>query len=297
MSSPGYVGTEDRRSPFPPAFNGRSIVQSCQNGRHYLLSQLVVLCDGSEQRVQQSRRPDACSVLCAVGQECEDLMAQGMTRSAAGSDPFVGSSRRLGGLNRGALPAAASLAAAAAERRMRQAVLPSGPQRVGGNTSLMRRLSPAQAAAMAAELRMQDNAWCGGEWEGTPDSTAEEDWETPESRAGGDAEQPLASRENTASERREGLGSGGTAAAPGAAGPPSLASKRPAPDGARPNFGTEGGTGVKKVKSFSSTTWQEDGSTWSCVACTFLNLVSWTSVRYWIALFLCVHDFCRRRYA
>ncbi|XP_057430839.1 uncharacterized protein LOC130723732 [Lotus japonicus] len=44
-------------------------------------------------------------------------------------------------------------------------LLPSGPRpkRLGGDIVTMEALSPAQAAAMAAERRLQDNIWCGCE--------------------------------------------------------------------------------------------------------------------------------------
>lgn len=231
-------------------------------------------------------------------------MAQEITGSAAGREPFIGSGRRLGGQTRGATSSSAAIAAAAAERRMTQAVLSSGPQRLGGDTSLMRLLSPAQAAAMAAERRMQDNAWCGGEWEDIPDNTAEENWETPESRAAGGAERPLSPGEAQGgsgpckgSETREGVRSEGKAgpwreqargvwtAAPDTAVPPSVSSKRPASEGPGSDLDADGGAGSKMARSSRSTGWEVDsGSTWSCRACTFLNLVSEALVdyRYWV---------------
>ncbi|PIN15996.1 hypothetical protein CDL12_11355 [Handroanthus impetiginosus] len=53
----------------------------------------------------------------------------------------------------------------AAENRARHGtLLPSGPKRIGGDSSIMVALSPVQAAAMAAERRLQDNIWCGSEF-------------------------------------------------------------------------------------------------------------------------------------
>lgn len=64
-------------------------------------------------------------------------------------------------------------ALAAAENRARlHSLLPSGSNRVGGDSSIMAALSPVQAAAMAAERRFQDNIWCGSEF---CDLTGEED--------------------------------------------------------------------------------------------------------------------------
>ena len=53
-------------------------------------------------------------------------------------------------------------ALAAAENRARRgALLPSGPNRVGGDSNIKAALSPIQAAAMAAERRLHDDLWCG----------------------------------------------------------------------------------------------------------------------------------------
>lgn len=70
--------------------------------------------------------------------------------------------RRLGGYTR--QPPLSSLrqsALAAAENRAnRGSLLPSGPRRIGGDSNIKSALSPIQAAAMAAERRMQDDLWC-----------------------------------------------------------------------------------------------------------------------------------------
>lgn len=87
-------------------------------------------------------------------------MAKGIAGTGEG---FDGPGRRLGGFTR--QPPASSLrqtALAAAQKRARVgALLPSGPRRLGGNDVIMAALSPLQAAAMAAERRMQDDLWCG----------------------------------------------------------------------------------------------------------------------------------------
>jgi len=51
--------------------------------------------------------------------------------------------------------------AAAAKRVRNGALLPSGPRRLAGDNEIMTALTPVQAAAMAAERRMQDDLWCG----------------------------------------------------------------------------------------------------------------------------------------
>ncbi|KAJ6802659.1 DNA-dependent metalloprotease WSS1 isoform X2 [Iris pallida] len=92
--------------------------------------------------------------------DCEELVSKGITGSGQG---FDAPGRRLGGFTRQPpLSALRQNAAAAAAKRARiGALLPSGPRRLGGDSGIMAALSPAQAAAMAAERRMQDELWCG----------------------------------------------------------------------------------------------------------------------------------------
>lgn len=94
--------------------------------------------------------------------ECEELMSKGITGTGQGFD-LPG--RRLGGFSR--KPPVSSLrktALAAAEKRAKLGImLPSQPQRLGGDKDIMVALSPVQAAAMAAERRLQDEIWCGSQ--------------------------------------------------------------------------------------------------------------------------------------
>lgn len=94
--------------------------------------------------------------------ECEELMAKGITGTGEGFDL---SGRRLGGYSRQPpLSSLPKVALAAAEKRSRlTSLLPSGPNRVGGDNVVMKALSPVQAAAMAAERRLQDDIWCGSQ--------------------------------------------------------------------------------------------------------------------------------------
>ncbi|XP_022981483.1 DNA-dependent metalloprotease WSS1-like isoform X2 [Cucurbita maxima] len=96
--------------------------------------------------------------------ECEELMAKGISGSAQG---FELPGRRLGGKSQ--QPPLSSLrksALAAAEGRKRLgSLLPSGPNRLGGDSNIMDALSPVQAAAMAAERRLQDDIWCASSQE------------------------------------------------------------------------------------------------------------------------------------
>lgn len=89
-----------------------------------------------------------------------------MTKGITGTgDGFDLPGRRLGGFSR--QPPLSSLrktALAAAEKRVRlESLLPSGPKRLGGDSTIMVALSPIQAAAMAAERRLQDDIWCGSQ--------------------------------------------------------------------------------------------------------------------------------------
>ncbi|GKV19417.1 hypothetical protein SLEP1_g29680 [Rubroshorea leprosula] len=92
--------------------------------------------------------------------ECEELRAKGISGAGQGFD-LPG--RRLGGFSRQPpLPSLRQTALAAAENRARLgSLLPSGPKRLGGDSTIMDALSPIQAAAMAAERRLQDDIWCG----------------------------------------------------------------------------------------------------------------------------------------
>ncbi|KAJ0249988.1 Zinc ion binding protein [Hirschfeldia incana] len=94
--------------------------------------------------------------------ECEELMSKGITGTGQGFDV---PGKRLGGFSR--QPPLSSLratAAKAAEKRVRAGnLLPSGPQRLGGDSSIMSDLTPIQAAAMAAERRFLDDIWCGSQ--------------------------------------------------------------------------------------------------------------------------------------
>nr|XP_048323488.1 uncharacterized protein LOC107434516 isoform X3 [Ziziphus jujuba var. spinosa] len=115
------------------------------------------------------------SFLILLRKECEELIAKGITGTGYGFD-LPG--RRLGGFSR--QPSISSLrttALAAAEKRAKLgSLLPSGPKRLGGDSTIMVGLSPIQAAAMAAERRLQDDIWCGSasceaseDGEGSPD--------------------------------------------------------------------------------------------------------------------------------
>ncbi|CAN0875047.1 DNA-dependent metalloprotease WSS1 [Linum grandiflorum] len=94
--------------------------------------------------------------------ECEELISKGITGTG---DAFDLPERRLGGFSR--QPPLTSLrqtAIAAAEKRAKLgSLLPSGPKRLGGDSNIMDALTPVQAAAMAAERRLQDDLWCASQ--------------------------------------------------------------------------------------------------------------------------------------
>ncbi|KAG5538071.1 hypothetical protein RHGRI_025230 [Rhododendron griersonianum] len=100
------------------------------------------------------------NLLDEIRKECEELMAKGITGTGQGFD-LPG--RRLGGFtHQPPLSSSRQNALAAAQNRaQRGALLPSGPKRIGGDSSIMSALSPIQAAAMAAERRLHDDVWCG----------------------------------------------------------------------------------------------------------------------------------------
>lgn len=98
-------------------------------------------------------------LLDEITKECEELMAKGISGTGQG---FDAPGRRLGGFSHN--PPLTSLrqsALAAAEKRARRGnLIPSGPNRVGGDREMMTLLTPTQAAAMAAERRLRDDIWC-----------------------------------------------------------------------------------------------------------------------------------------
>ena len=97
-------------------------------------------------------------------------MAKGITGSGKGFDLR---GKRLGGYSR--QPPLSSLrqkALSAAENRVqRGTLLPSGPKRLGGDSSMREVLSPIQAAAMAAERRLHDDLWCSSQVEELPETS------------------------------------------------------------------------------------------------------------------------------
>ncbi|KAK3259833.1 hypothetical protein CYMTET_31187 [Cymbomonas tetramitiformis] len=104
-------------------------------------------------------------LLDEITQECEDDMAKGISGTGVGFD--ANSMGRLGGRVYDHNPDPARLrqvmAEAASKRSQQNALMPSGGKRLGGNTSATSHLTPAQAAARAAERRQRDDIWCGDE--------------------------------------------------------------------------------------------------------------------------------------
>ncbi|KAL4584518.1 hypothetical protein LXL04_009121 [Taraxacum kok-saghyz] len=102
---------------------------------------------------------DFYNLLDEIRKECEELMAKGITGTGRGFD-LPG--RRLGGYNRPQTSSSLRQKAlsAAQNRAQMGIVMPAGPHRLGGDSSLRTALSPIQAAAMAAERRLHDDLWC-----------------------------------------------------------------------------------------------------------------------------------------
>lgn len=112
---------------------------------------------------------DFYNLLDEIRKECEELMAKGITGSGKGFDLR---GKRLGGYTR--QPPLSSLrqkALSAAEIRAQRGT-PSGPKRLGGDSSLRDVLTPIQAAAMAAERRLHDDLWCVSQVDETSKASA-----------------------------------------------------------------------------------------------------------------------------
>ncbi|KAL8138576.1 hypothetical protein V2J09_004577 [Rumex salicifolius] len=101
---------------------------------------------------------DFYRLLDEIRAELTELMIKGIGASDRGFNLLLG--RQLGGsqprsrLRQNALGAAQN-------RAWQAGLMPSGPIRVGGDVSIRAALSPAQAAAMAANRRLHDDLWCG----------------------------------------------------------------------------------------------------------------------------------------
>jgi hypothetical protein len=96
--------------------------------------------------------------------ECEELMAKGIGGSGSGFDApaagkvggrFIGRGDQLSTFDR-----REAALKAAEQRAKRQAIMPTGPKKLGGDKTGLRDLPPALAAAAAAERRSLDNRWC-----------------------------------------------------------------------------------------------------------------------------------------
>ncbi|XP_075513854.1 uncharacterized protein LOC142549019 [Primulina tabacum] len=97
-----------------------------------------------------------------IRKECEDFINKGIRGTGQGFD-LPG--RRLGGFSLKPCSSLRQATLTAAENRARLGtLLPSGPNQIGGDSSIMVSLTPVQAAAMAAEMRLRDNVWCGSEF-------------------------------------------------------------------------------------------------------------------------------------
>ncbi|KAH7387621.1 hypothetical protein KP509_16G033200 [Ceratopteris richardii] len=98
-------------------------------------------------------------LLDEITKECEDLMAKGITGTGQG---FDAPGQRLGGYSHNPPDSRKreAILAAAQKRARTGSLMPNGPRRLGGDSEIMKALSPIQAAAMAAERRLRDDLWC-----------------------------------------------------------------------------------------------------------------------------------------
>ncbi|KAL7604299.1 hypothetical protein Lser_V15G17759 [Lactuca serriola] len=116
---------------------------------------------------------DFYNLLDEIRKECEELMAKGITGTGRGFD-LPG--RRLGGYFRQQQTPSSlrqKALSAAQNRAQMGTLLPSGPHRLGGDSSMKTALSPIQAAAMAAERRLHDDLWCASKSFQEPSGTSE----------------------------------------------------------------------------------------------------------------------------
>lgn len=113
------------------------------------------------------------AILDEITSECERDIAAGVAGTGQGFDaPAAG---RVGG--RGPLPAnnmersklREAMARAAEKRCQCQTLMPSGGQQLGGDSAAAAGLTPAQAAARAAERRLKDDLWCPASGMAGPD--------------------------------------------------------------------------------------------------------------------------------
>ena len=208
-------------------------------------------------------------VLC---QECEELMSKGITGTGQGFDV---PGKRLGGFSR--QPPLSSLrvtAATAAEKRVRAGnLLPSGPQRLGGDSSIMSDLSPIQAAAMAAERRLLDDLWCDSQ-----SAEAIEEKENDSHTCTEPLSVRLAKRSSSCSN------------ATNSSGPPSSwgsdvidLTEEEASESSRCTKRSCNPAGDQGPSSSSSTGYnanqgREDTAMWECAECTLLNPVSLVNI-------------------
>ncbi|EHA8590526.1 DNA-dependent metalloprotease WSS1 [Cocos nucifera] len=180
-----------------------------------------------------------------IRKECEELMAKGITGTGQG---FDAPGRRLGGytLER-PLPSLRQTAVAAAQKRARiGSLLPSGPQRLGGNDDIMTALSPIQAAAMAAERRMYDDLWCGSGFSNIPSEV---------DGSSGMSKQPAFTKSGEPSKSSNGVPQGKKSAVGDS------------------TFGGRAGRAPLSGSSSSQCTTDdaEDQVIWECIVCTLFN--------------------------
>ena len=211
------------------------------------------------------------ALLDEITTECEKDMAAGVSGTGRGFDaPSAG---RIGG--RGPVPAhnpdragLREAMARAAEQRFRNlGLMSAGGQRLGGDSAAAAGLTPAQAAARAAERRMKDDLWCPGAGIAGPDGQVVD---LDEEEAPGEAapQQP---------ELRPTAAASG-AAGPAGPGPSGRGGRAPAVELIELSSSGDEGEGArprpppgKRRRRAPPEPPESGGAPWACRECTLLN--------------------------
>ncbi|KAL8153053.1 hypothetical protein V2J09_010813 [Rumex salicifolius] len=176
--------------------------------------------------------------------ECEELMEKGITGTGQGFD-LPG--KRLGGRQQQPPPLSSLRETALAAAQRRRLSASGGPRRLGGDISIMSALSPVQAAAMAAQRRLQDEIWCASTFDFHPVVVIEDKEEEEE-------ESSIDQAATSSSTCKSGLAST----------PPQVTNKRSVEDHVSTTKG-------KRVCQSIPTSHPLSPIMWDCKTCTLLN--------------------------
>ncbi|CAL1353939.1 unnamed protein product [Linum trigynum] len=201
--------------------------------------------------------------------ECEELISQGISGTGDGFD-LPG--RRLGGFSR--QPPMTQLrqtALAAAEKRAKLgAILPSGPKRLGGDSNIMDALTPVQAAAMAAERRLQDDIWCASQLVEVSDDEEDEPCDVAKGSSSSTGQTSRSSNLNNAGRKRSREPSD-TSNYPSSTGRPESCSSNFSKDALASEAGSVHPSNYNMEVDPGATSDTDDPAMWECGTCTLLN--------------------------